>query len=87
GRLGRILTPDEAAHYPFSPAERAQLPAMRGRHIIGDPASVKAQLDVLVEASGANELMVTTNTGLYADRVRSYELLAEVFALTPQIAA
>ncbi len=83
GRPGRILTVEEAARYPFSPAERAQLPAMRSRHIIGDPQSVKEQLDALVESTGANELMVTTNTSAHADRVRSYELLAEVMDLQP----
>ena len=86
GRPGRILTREEAANYTFTPAERAQLPAMRSRHIIGDPASVKAQLDALMEATGADELMVTTNTASHAERVQSYELLAQVYELSPAVA-
>ena len=61
--------------------------AMRERHIIGNPTEVKAQLDALVEESGAQELMITTNTVRHADRVRSYQLLAEAFALGPHVVA
>lgn len=35
------------------------------------------QLDQLQEATGADELLITTITHGHADRVRSYELLAE----------
>jgi luciferase family oxidoreductase group 1 len=87
GTLDRMLTTEEAARYTFSPAERAMLPTMRERHIIGDPAEVKAQLDALVEATGAQELMITTNTVRHADRVRSYELLAAALALGSHVTA
>ena len=42
----------------------------------GTPAQVADQLEQLREATGADELIVTTMTR-HADRVRSYELLAE----------
>ena len=35
----------------------------------------------MAERYGADELMVLTITGDYASRLRSYELLAEAFAL------
>ncbi len=34
------------------------------------------QLEVLRDATGADELIITTITHQHADRVRSYELLA-----------
>ena len=44
---------------------------------VGTPGQVADQLEQLREATGADELIVTTITHQHADRVRSYELLAE----------
>ncbi len=44
---------------------------------VGSPARVADQLEQLQEATGADELLITTITHRHADRVRSYELLAE----------
>ena len=38
-------------------------------------------METLVEAYGADEVMVITITGDYGARLRSYELLAREFAL------
>lgn len=43
---------------------------------VGSPASVADQLEVLRDATGADELLITTITHEHADRVRGYELLA-----------
>ena len=43
---------------------------------VGDPKQVADQLRCLAEATGADELVITTVTHEHADRVRSYELLA-----------
>ncbi len=42
----------------------------------GSPKQVADRLEQLQEASGADELIITTITHDHADRVRSYELLA-----------
>ncbi len=81
GRPGLLPSPEEAMAYPYTPMERAQMLASRARHIIGSPSTVRAQLDDLIDQTGANELMVTTMIHSHAERVRSYELLAESFAL------
>jgi alkanesulfonate monooxygenase SsuD/methylene tetrahydromethanopterin reductase-like flavin-dependent oxidoreductase (luciferase family) len=39
---------------------------------VGDPGQVCAQLAQLRDATGADELIVTTITHEHADRVRSY---------------
>ena len=53
----------------------------RARAVIGTPQSVKARLLELQEQFQADEVMVITITGDYASRLRSYELLAQAFAL------
>ena len=47
---------------------------------VGTAKTVADQLEILREATGADELIVTTITHEHADRVRSYELLAEEWA-------
>jgi len=81
GQLAPLPTLAEAKAYPFSDLEREQARAYRGRQIIGSPATVRTQLDALVAQSGADELMVMTNLSDHTARLRSYELLAEAFAL------
>ena len=49
-----------------------------GSQVVGDVEAVTTQLDDLLEATGAQELIVTTNLYEHADRVRSYELLAGI---------
>ena len=43
----------------------------------GSPRQVADQLERLRDATGADELIITTITHQHAGRVRSYELLAE----------
>jgi len=51
--------------------------------ITGAPATVRARLDELLEASGADELIAMSNLHGFDDRLRSLELLAEAFGLDP----
>ena len=76
-------SPEDAAAYPYTPAERAQANAYRtSTQIVGDPATVRQQLDRLVESAGADEVMVVSLIHSHAARVRSYELLAAEYGLT-----
>lgn len=71
----------EVAAYPYTEADRSRIAHHRRRVVLGTPAAVR---DRLLELSGeyeADELMAITITGDYASRLRSYELLAEVFGL------
>ena len=81
GRLGALPSPAEAAAYPYTPAERAQVRANQSRRLVGDPASVQAQLNTLATQTQADEIMITTMVHDHAARVHSYELLADVFEL------
>lgn len=51
------------------------------RMIIGSPITVRDRIDELLTLSGADELMAMTNVHGTADRLHSYELLAEAFHL------
>jgi luciferase family oxidoreductase group 1 len=84
GRPGRYPTPEEAAEYHFTPAEREVAKGWGRSSVIGGPDRVRAGLDELVSRTGADELMITTMVHGHADRLESYRLVAETVAsLTP----
>ncbi|MFJ8128458.1 LLM class flavin-dependent oxidoreductase [Streptomyces hydrogenans] len=72
-------TPDEArAHVRTWTEEDHALVADRvDTQFVGTPGQVADQLEQLQQATGADELIITTLTHDHADRVRSYRLLAE----------
>ncbi|HLH46733.1 MAG TPA: LLM class flavin-dependent oxidoreductase, partial [Acidimicrobiales bacterium] len=81
GRPGLLPSAEEAAAYPYTPGELAVVEAATGAHVVGAPETVADRLDELLEATGADELMVTTNVHDHAARLRSYELVAELAGL------
>ncbi|MDR3471810.1 MAG: LLM class flavin-dependent oxidoreductase [Devosia sp.] len=82
GRARRLVSPEEAAAYEYSAQELAFIETQKGLWIVGSPDSVKRQILAKVEqAGGADEVMVTTTMHSYADRQRSFRLLAEAFGL------
>jgi len=80
GRPGRLPSPEEAAAHEYSPAEQRILEARTTGQIVGDPETVRAGLDVLRRETQADEVMVTAMIHRYRDRLRSYELVADVAA-------
>ena len=51
--------------------------------VLGDPATVHRELLELAARTGADELMITTMVHGAEDRLRSYELVGDVFELSP----
>ncbi|MFZ3565799.1 MsnO8 family LLM class oxidoreductase [Streptomyces sp. BH097] len=70
-------TPEEARKHTWTDADRALVQDRLDTQFVGSPATVARRLAQLQEATGADELLITTITHDHADRVRSYELLAE----------
>ncbi|NEW69060.1 MsnO8 family LLM class oxidoreductase [Streptomyces rhizosphaericus] len=70
-------TPEQARAHHWSDADRELVADRVDTQFVGSPARVADQLEQLQEATGADELLITTITHRHADRVRSYELLAE----------
>ena len=87
GEWGPFPTPEEADAYPYSPHDYAIIEANRDRSVSGPPDQVKAELERLAELYGVEELVVVTISHDFNARVRSYELLAEAFALDQRAAA
>lgn len=77
-----LASPAEATAYTYTPLDRARIAHNRKRMAVGAPGTVVAQLKSLLQATQADELMVITMTYDHAARRRSYELLAEAFALS-----
>lgn len=77
GRLGPVVTPEEAAAYPWTDQERAVVAQATAEHVIGDPDTVHRGLTSLVERTGADELMVSTRAHAFESRARSLTLVAE----------
>jgi luciferase family oxidoreductase group 1 len=84
GRPIAFPPPQEARDYPYTDEEMALLRAVRRRAIVGTPEKVRAALLSLAQSCGAEELVIVTITYDFAARLRSYELLAEAFALSPR---
>jgi luciferase family oxidoreductase group 1 len=87
GRPGRYPTPEQAAEFNPTPAEREAIRSWASSRIVGDPATVERELTELIERTAADEVMITTMVHGHADRVRSFELLAEMAGLRQRVDA
>ena len=81
GRPTRFPTPEEAAEHAFTEAEEHSISSLSGSAVIGGPDTVRDGLDALAERTRADELMLTTMVHDPADRIRSYELIADLYEL------
>jgi alkanesulfonate monooxygenase SsuD/methylene tetrahydromethanopterin reductase-like flavin-dependent oxidoreductase (luciferase family) len=70
-------TPEQARQHKWRDDDRALVADRVDTQFVGSPRQVADQLEQLRDATGADELVITTITHDHADRVRSYELLAE----------
>ena len=83
GELIAVPPPEEALRNLQADGAGARV-AHRRRSVLGDPASVRAQLEEVAAQYGADEVIVVTITYDHAMRRRSYELIAEAFELAPR---
>src|SRR5262249_54121773 len=60
GQYGPIPSPEEAAAHSYSPTDRALVAQNRARLVVGSKSKVMAHLEPLIEATKADEVMVTT---------------------------
>ncbi len=79
GEYFPLASPEDAARYDYTPLDRTRIAQNRQRVSVGSPATVRARLMPLIEATKADELMVTTMLFDHAARKHSYELLAKGF--------
>ena len=84
GNFKELASYDDVKDYRFSPAELARIQQNSGRLISGTPQQVKAQLTTLANEFEIDEIICSCITAVQEDRMRSFELLAEVFELSAQ---
>ena len=90
-RIGRekglydpLVSPDEAAQHAYAPAELERIEALRRKAFVGTGDQVAARLREEARRLALDELVIVTWTFDPEARRRSYELLAEAFALDGQ---
>jgi luciferase family oxidoreductase group 1 len=81
GRLIEVPPPEKALRFLEHEGSVDDEPGGR-RWIVGTPPSVRERVEALARDYGADEVIAVTITYDHGARRRSYELLAEAFALT-----
>jgi luciferase family oxidoreductase group 1 len=81
-----LISPDAAAAYPYTPAERASIERLRSTALAGTAASVADRLHALALQLELSEIVINTWTFDPAARRRSYELLARALGLAGEAA-
>jgi len=84
GELIPVPAPDKAIAFLESEGVSVSNAVPGRRGIIGSPAAVAAGVQELASEYGAEEVIVVTITHDHGARRRSYELLADAFALAPR---
>jgi luciferase family oxidoreductase group 1 len=85
GDLRPIPPPDEALS-ELGSAREPLVPSEFPRYVVGAPDKIVPQLTAIAEQLRIDELMVITVVHGHGARMRSYELLARCFDLTPRAA-
>jgi len=78
GRARGIPTPEEALAYAYQPNEWHYIQKSLRRCVDGNPQQVKEKLLAITDAYQTPDLSVVTICHGFQERVRSYELVAEV---------
>jgi luciferase family oxidoreductase group 1 len=73
-----LLPPVDSMEGLWQEWERAALESKLGAAIVGSNATVKAGLEKLVGETGADEIVVVTDTYGHAERLQSYQRVADV---------
>lgn len=81
GRFEEQPTYEVAKAYQYTMAEWQRVLFNRQRTVVGTPDVVKARLEELAAMFGVNEIVISAFTQYAEDRIRSYELLADMFKL------
>lgn len=72
---------ETAMNYPLTELDRLHLQQLRQRRVVGTPEQVKERLLELARAYQAQEILINTPIHDEQARIRSYELIADVFGL------
>lgn len=79
GVRGQLQPPIEDIESYWSPAEKAQASSMLACSFAGSPPTVREKLEQFLEQTGVDELIVASAIYEHEARLRSYQLLAEIW--------
>jgi len=85
GRFDEIPSYALAKEHVYTEAEWQRVLFNRQRMAVGSPEQIRQRLTALAEEAGVDEIVISTFTEHFEDRLRSYELLARTFGLTKRI--
>jgi luciferase family oxidoreductase group 1 len=77
GRPGQLPPPVDGMDGRWNPAERAAVEARTRVSAVGSPGTVRGRLAAILEATAADELILTAHIYDHAARLRSFELAAQ----------
>ncbi|MBT1699129.1 LLM class flavin-dependent oxidoreductase [Fulvivirgaceae bacterium PWU4] len=81
GKVDEAPSYESVKDYVYTPEEWRHVLFNRNRMIVGTPDEVKEKLFALAQSYEVDEIVVATFADTFEDRVRSYELLAEIAQL------
>jgi luciferase family oxidoreductase group 1 len=81
GYLGPFPSVEEALAHSYDEHDQAIIRGNRRRQVVGAPEQCRDRLIELAARYGVDEVVVVTITYDFKSRLRSYELLAEIFGL------
>jgi luciferase family oxidoreductase group 1 len=86
GEFRTFPSAEEVRNHQFTTEDQFHLAQNRGRVVSGTPEQVHAQFTKMAADYAVDEITAVTITANFQDRLRSYELLAEAFELSPTLA-
>lgn len=87
GKLIAVPPPEKALEFLRSEGEPPRGMPHGRRTIVGNPETVRAGIESVAKEYGAEEVLLVNILYDHAARRRSYELVAEAFEMTPNVAA
>jgi alkanesulfonate monooxygenase SsuD/methylene tetrahydromethanopterin reductase-like flavin-dependent oxidoreductase (luciferase family) len=79
GTPGRLPPPATDIEGRWTPAEKAQVSARLACSVVGAPETVRRGLTDFIDRTGVDEVIVAASIYDHAARLRSYEIVAELF--------
>ncbi len=87
GHPKQMPPPVETMDGRWNPIEAAHVGRMTQVSVVGGPDTVHQSLEAILAATGADEIVATAHIYDHQARLRSFEILAEVFSQIPQLNA
>lgn len=84
GHPKQMPPPVETMDGVWNPIEEAHVGRMTQFSVVGGPDTVRTGLEAILAATGANEIVATAHIYDHRARLRSFEILSEVFSHIPQ---